>query len=92
MTNEEIFETIQEIDQELEQLNIPDKKLNKQEERHRHNLDFRKDLLQKLLEARAEYKSHKEFELTMLYGAVTSIGEKYWYLIPFIKARCSFGL
>ena len=92
MTNEQIFDTIKELDEELATLSVPEKKLSKQEERHKHNLGFRKDLLQKILEARAGYRTHREFELTMLYGAVSSIGEKYWFLIPFIKARSSFGL
>ncbi len=90
MTNEEIFEIINELNEEVAK--IPGEKLTGKERQRKHILNMRVDLLQKILEARLKYRTHKEYELTMLYGAVTSFGEKYPFLIPFIKAKGGIGL
>ena len=92
MTNEEIFNTIKEINEELDKLSDPAKTLSKEEKRHKHILTLRKDILQQILEARATFRGHREFSLTMTYGAVTSLGEKYPFLIPFIKAKAGIGI
>jgi hypothetical protein len=92
MTNEEIFNTIKEINEELDKPSDPEKTLTEEEKRHKYILSLRKDLLEKILEARATYRGHREFSLTMTYGAVTSLGEKYPFLIPFIKAKAGIGI
>ena len=92
MTNEEMFEIIKELGEEIDKLSDPEKTLSKEEKRHKYILSLRKDLLEKILEARATYRGHREFSLTTTYGAVTSLGEKYPFLIPFIKAKMGIGI
>ena len=89
MTNEEIDVILQEIADELKQWSEYEKELTKQDKRHINLLFAKKDTLEKLKEARAKGKSQQEFSLTVSYGLLTSIGEKYPLLISFIKSKTS---
>ena len=92
MTNEEIQDTIQDLSRELEELSDSEKELTKQEKRHKTIVELRKETLEKLMEAREKGKSQQEFSLTMTYGLLSSVGEKYPFLVPFLKAKGGIGI
>lgn len=89
MTDEEINELIKEQSKEIEQWSISERELSNQDKRHINILLLKKETLEKLKAAREKGRSHQEFSLTITYGLLTSIGEKYPFLIPFIKSKSS---
>ena len=92
MTNEEINELIQELSEEIDKLSDPEKTLTKKEKRHQNIILMERETLEKLKEAKEKGKSQQEYSLTVTYGLLTSIGEKYPFLIPFIKAKSGIGI
>ena len=92
MTDEEINELIQELSEEIDKLSDSEKPLTKKEKNHINMVLLKKETLEKLKEAREQGKSQQEFSLTMTYGLLTALGEKYPFLIPFIKAKSGIRL
>jgi len=89
MTNEEIDKLIKEYSEELEKWSVSEKVLSRQDKHHINLLLLKKETLEKIQEARAKGRNYREFSLTINYGLLTSIGEKYPFLIPLIKAKSS---
>ena len=92
MTDEEINELIKEQSQEIEKWSVSEKELSKQEKRHINLLLLKKETLEKIKTAREKGRNHQEFSLTINYGLLTSVGEKYPFLVPFIKSKSSIGI
>jgi hypothetical protein len=89
MTDEEINELIKEQSKEIEQWSISKGELSNQDKRHINILLLKKETLEKLKAAREKGRYHQEFSLTITYGLLSSIGEKYPFLIPLIKSKSS---
>lgn len=89
MTDEEINELIKEQSKEIEQWSVSERELSNQDKRHINTLLLKKETLEKLKTARKKGRNHQEFSLTITYGLLSSIGEKYPFLIPFIKSKSS---
>jgi len=92
MTNEEINELIQELSEEIDKWSVSEKELTKKEKNHITFLLLKKETLEKIKEAREQGKAQREYSLTVTYGLLTSLGEKYSFLIPFIKSKSSIGI
>jgi hypothetical protein len=89
MTNEEINELIKEQSEEIEKWSTSEKELSRQEKHHINLLLLKKETLEKIKTAREKGRNHQEFSLTITYGLLTSVGEKYPFLVPFIKSKSS---
>ncbi len=92
MTNEEINELIKEQSQEIEKWSASEKELSKQEEHHINLLLLKKETLEKIKTAREKGRNYQEFSLTINYGLLTSVGEKYPFLVPLIKSKSIIGI
>lgn len=92
MTNEEIEEVIKELSESIDKLSNPEKPLTKKEEGHKSILLLQKETLEKLKVAKEKGDTRQEFSLTVTYGLLTSVGEKYPFLMMLIKAKSGIGI
>ena len=86
MTDEELQQTIQALSESIDELSDPEKPLTKQEQRRKQVLSLRKDILQKIKEAR-EKNEHQELSYTISYGLLTALGEKHPLIMHLIKGK-----
>ena len=87
MTDEELQEETREVSESIDKLSNSDKPLTKEEKRHERMLLVRRQLLDRIKEAREKNDKDQELKSTMEYALLTSMGEKYPYLIPLIRSR-----
>ncbi len=87
MTDEELQQTIQEVSESLDKLSDPDQPLTKEEERRRRILLYKKEILQKIKEAREKNNIRQEHAHTLTYGLLTSLGAKHPYLMYLLQSK-----
>lgn len=87
MTDEELQQTMQEISESLEKLSDPDQPLTKEESKRQRILLLKKELLQRIKEARAGKNVNQEMAHTITYGLLTSLGEKHPFLMYLLQGK-----
>jgi len=86
MTDEELQKAIQEVSESIANLSKPDDPLSKEERRRREVLLLKKDVLDKIKDAREKKDKSKELQHTMTYGLLTAWGEKHPYLMSLVQS------
>ncbi len=89
MTDEELQQALQEVTESMDKLSDsdPEKPLTKEEKRHKQILVFKKEVLQKIKEARAKNDFNQENAHFLTYGLLTSLGEKHPFLMHLLQAK-----
>ncbi len=87
MTDEELQKTIQDVRESIENLPESDKPLSKEEKRRRDILLVKKDILNKIKEAREKNELSDELYHSTVYGLFVSLGEKHPYLMGLVQAN-----
>ena len=87
MTDEDIQKAIQEVSESLDNLPKADDSLSGEERRRRAVLLLKKDILGKIKDAREKNEKDKELHNTMVYGLLTSWGEKHPYLMALVQSN-----
>ena len=91
MTDEELQKAIREVSESLNNLPESDKSLSKEDRKRRYVLLLKKDILDKIKEAREKNDKSQELQNTMAYGLLTSVGEKHPYLASLLKSNLRWG-
>ena len=86
MTDEELEQTLQDLSQDIDRLSNTEKPLTKEEKKHQTVLSAQREILLKIKNARQKNSMTEEMRHTMLYGLVTSLGEKHPYLMSILIA------
>ena len=87
MTDEELQKTIQEVCESIENLPESDKHLSKEERKLKVILSMKKDILNKIKEAREKNELSDELYHTTVYGLFESLGEKHPYLMSLVQSN-----
>jgi len=86
MTDEELQKEIQDISESINNLSKPDDPLSKEERRCRAVLLLKKETLDKIKDARERNDKNAELHHSMVYGLLTSWGEKHPYLMGLVQS------
>jgi len=86
MTDEELQKEIQNVSESIDNLSKPDDPLSKEERRHRAVLLLKKDILDKIKDAKGKNDKNAELHHSMVYGLLTSWGEKHPYLMSLVQS------
>ena len=87
MTDEDLQKAMQEVSEGLDNLPKSDDSLSKEERRRKEVLLLKKDTLDKIKVAREKNDKDQELYNTMVYGLLTSMGEKHPYLMSLVKSN-----
>ena len=87
MTDEELQKELLDVSEGVENLSKPDQSLSKEESKHKNVLLLKKDILEKIKDAREKNEKDKELHNAMLYGLLTSWGEKHPYLMALVQSN-----
>ena len=87
MTDQELQKEIQSVGEGIENLSMPDQSLSKEETKRKNVLLLKKDILEKIMDARENNEKDKELQNAMLYGLLTSWGEKHPYLMALVQSN-----
>ncbi|MFC2013632.1 hypothetical protein ACFLU8_01960 [Chloroflexota bacterium] len=87
MTDEELQNAIQDVNESIDNLPKSDESMSKEEKRRREVFLLKKDILYKIKDARENNEKDKELYHTMDYGLLTSLGETHPYLMALIKSN-----
>ena len=92
MTDEELQQAIQEISESIK--NLPESKepLPREEARKKQVLLSRKEILERIKVAREKNQHGEELYNTMVYGLLSSWGEKHPYLMHLAKANLRWNM
>ena len=91
MTDEQLQEAIREVGESLNNLPKSEESLSKEDRKRGYVLLLKKDVLDKIKEAREKNDKSQELYNTMVYGLLTSVGEKHPYLIGLLKSNLRWG-
>ncbi len=87
MTDQELQKEIRDVGEGIENLSMPDQSLSKEETKRKNVLLLKKDILEKIMDARENNEKDKELQNAMLYGLLTSWGEKHPYLMALVQSN-----
>ena len=87
MTNEELQQTVDEHNADLETLSDPEKKLTKEENGRKRLLLMKKDTLERVKLAREKQNFNEEVKLLTSYGLLESLGGKHPFLLYFLQNK-----
>ncbi len=87
MTDEELQKEIQDVCESIAHLPKSDKSLSKEERRRREVLLLKKEILDKIKDAREKNRKDQELHNTMVYGLLTSWGETHPYLMSLVQSN-----
>ena len=87
MTDQELQKEIRDVGEGIENLSMPDQSLSKEETKRKNVLLVKKDILEKIKDARENNEKDKELQNAMLYGLLTSLGEKHPYLMALVQSN-----
>ncbi len=91
MTDEELQQTMQEVTENIDKLSDPDKPLTKEEKKCRQMLLVKKEILQKIKEAKEKGQKHEELYNSVYYSLLTSWGEKHPFLASLAMRNFRWG-
>ena len=92
MTDAELQKLVQEVSEVIDSLPKPDESQSGAERGRRATLLLKKDTLEKIKEAREKNEKDKELYNLMVYGLLTSFGEKHPYLASLIRANIRWSM
>ena len=75
------------VGESIDNLPKSDKSLSKEERRRKEILLLKKEILDKIKDAREKNEKGQELHHTMVYGLLTSLGEKHPYLMALIQSN-----
>jgi len=87
MTDKELQKEIRDVSESIDNLPKSNESLSKEERRRREVLLLRKEILNKIKDAREKNDKSKELHNTMVYGLVTSWGETHPYLASLVQSN-----
>jgi len=87
MTDEELQKEIQDVCESIDNLPKSDKSLSKEERKCRAVLLLKKELLDKIKDAREKNDKNAELHHSMVYGLLTSWGETHPYLMSLVQSN-----
>ena len=92
MTDEELLKEIQTVSEGIESLPKSDKELTKEDRRRKYVLLSKKEALDKIRAAREKNDKSQELYQSMVYGLLTSWGEKHPYLAGLARANIRWNM
>jgi len=92
MTDEELQQTIEEISESIKNFSEAKKPLPKEEARRRQVLLIRKQILERIKEAREKNRKDDEMYNMAVYGLLSSWGEKHPYLASLVRSNMRWGM
>ena len=92
MTDEELQKEILDLGKSLDSLPEPSESQSKEEKKCRDMLIVKKAVLEKIKEAREKNEKNQELYHTMVYGLLTSWGEKHPYLAYLARANLRWSM
>ena len=92
MTDAELQKLIQDVCESIDSLPKSDKPLSKEERKRKAVLLLKKDVLGKIKEAREKNEKDNELYNTMVYGLLTTVGEKNLYLASLLKSNIRWSM
>ena len=92
MTDEELEQEIQKLNEGLEELSDPEKPLSKEERKRQHLLLLKKETLEKAKQAKEKNDQKQEIENLAMYGVLTSWGEKHPFLVHLARIRLRWNI
>jgi hypothetical protein len=92
MTDEELNETIEEIDRDLEALSAPEKPLSTAERKRQRLLMMKKETLEKIKQAREHNNHRQEMHHSVDYSLICSYGEKHPLLLFFMRNKFKWSV
>ena len=87
MTDEDLKKAIQEVSEELDSLPKSDDSLSGEERKSKHVLLLKKETLDKIKVAREKNDKDQELHNIMVYGLLTSWGDKHPYLMSIVRSN-----
>lgn len=87
MTDEDLQKEIRDISESIDNLPESDESLSKEERRRRAVLLLKKDILDKIKDAKEKNDKNAELHHSMVYGLLTSWGEKHPYLMGLVQSN-----
>jgi len=87
MTDEELEQEIQNLSEAIDKLSKSDDPLTKQEKRHKRLLLLKKDILQRMKQAREKKDQNQELKCNMDYGLIEEFGEKHPLLLHLARIK-----
>ena len=92
MTDEELQQTIQGLQEAIDKLSDSDEPLTKKEKRRERILLLQKEALVKVKEAREKNDKRQELANMTMYGLLESWGEKHPILLHIARAKLAINI
>ncbi len=91
-TDEQLQQELQDINEGLKELPDPDKSLSKEERKRKYLLLMKKDVLEKIKQAKEKNDKSQEFDSSIDYAVLTSFGEKHPILMHLAKMKFKWSI
>jgi len=87
MTDEELEQEIQNLSEAIDKLSKSEDPLTKQEKRRKRLLLLKKDILQRMKQAREKKDQSQELKCSMDYGLIEEFGERHPLLLHLARIK-----
>ena len=87
MTDEELEQEILDMSEAMDKLSKSDDPLTKQEKRRKYILPLKKDILQRMQQAKEKKDRNQELKCSMDYGLLEEFGEKHPLLLHLARIK-----
>jgi ElaB/YqjD/DUF883 family membrane-anchored ribosome-binding protein len=87
MTDEELQGEIQKVSEDLDKLFNSEQPLTKEEKKRKKMLSLKKRILTQIRDARQRNDKVQEFNSTIDYALLTTLGEKQPFLMHFLRSK-----
>jgi len=87
MTDDELEQEIQNLGEAIDKLAKAEGPLTKQEKRRRHILPLKKDILQRMQQAREKKDRNQELKCSMDYALLEEFGERHPILLHLARIK-----
>ena len=87
MTDEELEQEILDMSEAMDKLSKSDDPLTKQEKRRKYILPLKKDILQRMKQAREKKDRNQELKCSMDYGLLEEFGERHPLLLHLARIK-----
>lgn len=92
MTDEQLQRALQEISESIDKLPQSDEALSSEERKRKVVLSMKKQVLERIKDAREKNEKGQELYEIIVYGLLTSVGEKHPYLASLIRANIRWSM
>ena len=87
MTDEELEQEIQDLSEAIDKLSKSDDPLTKQEKRRKYILPLKRDILQRMQQAREKKDRNQELKCNMDYGLLEEFGDRHPILLHLARIK-----